>query len=254
MNEQSENNDDKEHKRKNNKISTSDENKELKDNIGKDVKIDDHGIDNKKQVKQYGKYPNYVTPGNILFDLSRRDFTINAIAIDSNLFASSTSVLSHSSSSTYQSFHHPTKPMDLTLSNKGLLNLDSPLSLTSSICTIFDPFNGYDDIKNKILHCVGDAKERLYEDPVRIIRGIRFVIKYNLKIEDKTLEAMKLYAHLILTLPLDRVMGELSKCFMIDTIGTLRLLRLLNLDDMLFDQVWPADGRRLQLKPTMYTG
>ena len=53
-----------------------------------------------------------------------------------------------------------------------------------------DPFNGRDDLANGIVRCVGDAKQRFMEDPLRVLRAMRFAIKYGFAIEDSTKVAM----------------------------------------------------------------
>lgn len=56
--------------------------------------------------------------------------------------------------------------------------------------TTIDPFNGEVDIKNKVIRCVGDAKTRFMEDPLRVLRAMRFAIKYGFTIEENTRHAM----------------------------------------------------------------
>lgn len=51
---------------------------------------------------------------------------------------------------------------------------------------IFDPFHGLDDLKIRKLTACGKAEDRFREDPVRILRMIRFAVKYDLAIEEKT--------------------------------------------------------------------
>lgn len=53
-----------------------------------------------------------------------------------------------------------------------------------------DPFNGRKDLANGIVRCVGDAKQRFMEDPLRVLRAMRFAIKYGFTIEDSTKVAM----------------------------------------------------------------
>ncbi|MBL8025472.1 MAG: polynucleotide adenylyltransferase PcnB [Fibrobacteres bacterium] len=48
---------------------------------------------------------------------------------------------------------------------------------------IIDHVGGLEDLKNKTLRCIGDPKVRLSEDPVRILRAIKFAAKFNLRIE-----------------------------------------------------------------------
>lgn len=53
---------------------------------------------------------------------------------------------------------------------------------------IFDYWNGKKDLENRILRCIGDPIKRLREDPLRILRALRFSSCLNLNIED-TLDA-----------------------------------------------------------------
>ncbi len=56
---------------------------------------------------------------------------------------------------------------------------------------IIDDYGGRDDLKNKIIKFVGNPTIRIEEDPVRIIRGCRFLAKLNGTFEVKTLKALK---------------------------------------------------------------
>ena len=53
-----------------------------------------------------------------------------------------------------------------------------------------DPFKGRKDIENGLVRCVGDAKQRFMEDPLRVLRAMRFAIKYGFAIEKSTKIAM----------------------------------------------------------------
>ena len=53
---------------------------------------------------------------------------------------------------------------------------------------IIDPFNGRDDIKNKILRATSDAFK---EDPLRVYRVAKLAARFNFKVDEKTLELMK---------------------------------------------------------------
>jgi tRNA nucleotidyltransferase (CCA-adding enzyme) len=72
---------------------------------------------------------------------------------------------------------------------------------------------GIGDIKNKVLRSVGNPKKRFQEDPLRILRGIRFSNKYGLRIEDKTYEKMIRCRWELLRLSKERVVEEINKCF-----------------------------------------
>ena len=74
-----------------------------------------------------------------------------------------------------------------------------------------DPFGGREDLKHKILRAVGDPDARFREDSLRILRGVRFAVKYGLTPEEKTLSAMFRQRQLMENLARERVFEELSK-------------------------------------------
>ena len=74
-----------------------------------------------------------------------------------------------------------------------------------------DPFGGREDLKNHILRAVGEPRQRFREDSLRILRGIRFAVRYGLTVEENTLEAMGTEAHLMDNLARERIFEELSK-------------------------------------------
>ena len=53
-----------------------------------------------------------------------------------------------------------------------------------------DPFGGREDLQNRLLRAVGDAETRFEEDALRILRGVRFAVRFHLTPEEKTLRAM----------------------------------------------------------------
>src|SRR5699024_8611761 len=95
-------------------------------------------------------------------DLSRRDFTINAMA----------------------------------------MTIDGDL---------IDPFRGRDDLKNNIIQTVGDAKSRFEEDPLRMMRAVRFVSQLSFKIEPKSIDAILNLAHLLKHISIERITIEFDK-------------------------------------------
>ena len=74
-----------------------------------------------------------------------------------------------------------------------------------------DPFGGYADLKAKVLRAVGDPQVRFKEDALRILRGIRFSVRFSLTPESKTQEAMLSCAPLMDQLAGERIYAELSK-------------------------------------------
>ena len=76
---------------------------------------------------------------------------------------------------------------------------------------IIDVHNGLADIKNKIIRCVGNAEDRLYEDSLRILRMSRFAANLNFKIEKESLEAAIKQNDGIYLLSKERILLEFQK-------------------------------------------
>lgn len=76
-----------------------------------------------------------------------------------------------------------------------------------------DPFNGRQDIENKIIRCVGNPEERFSEDALRIIRLVRFALKYNFEIDEDTIRAAYKYVDKIKMVSWERIGAEFSKIF-----------------------------------------
>jgi len=74
-----------------------------------------------------------------------------------------------------------------------------------------DPFGGQKDLQNKILRTVGNAKDRFTEDALRILRGVRFAVRFGLTPEESTLQAMQDLSPLMDKLARERVFDELCK-------------------------------------------
>lgn len=78
-----------------------------------------------------------------------------------------------------------------------------------------DPYNGIDDIKNKIIRCVGKAEERFGEDALRILRGMQFAIRFGFDIDlDTKFNMIRMCMNGALdTITGERVLIELEKAF-----------------------------------------
>ena len=74
-----------------------------------------------------------------------------------------------------------------------------------------DPFGGREDLKSKTLRAVGDPGARFTEDALRILRGVRFAVRFGLTAEPATEEAMFHLAPLMDNLARERVFDELCK-------------------------------------------
>lgn len=141
--------------------------------------------------------PDSVEVTTIVKDLSRRDFTINAIA----------------------------------------KNEDDEY---------IDPFNGIQDIKDKIIRCVGNIDERLKEDPLRLLRCLRLKVTKNFDIEEKLYQTIMNPSEDLIKglnkLAIERVHQELQKMFRYDSVKSLKTLS--QLPDKLLNVIF-RDSLRL---------
>ena len=102
-----------------------------------------------------------------------------------------------------------------------------------------DPFGGREDLKNRILRAVGDPATRFREDALRILRGVRFAVRYGLTPDGETMGAMETLAPLMDSLARERVFEELCK-----------LLPLVTAEDLL--RFAPILAQAIpELKPTI---
>jgi poly(A) polymerase/tRNA nucleotidyltransferase (CCA-adding enzyme) len=136
----------------------------------KEIEITPFRIDEKYTDKRHPDKIKWAK--NIEEDLARRDFTVNAIAI-----------------------------------NQKIENRKQKIE-------IIDPFGGQEDLKNKIIRAVGKAKDRFYEDALRMMRAIRFATTLGFKIETKTEKAIKVNSLWLQAISKERIRDEFFKIVM----------------------------------------
>lgn len=79
---------------------------------------------------------------------------------------------------------------------------------------VLDYHGGMEDIRNKLLRIIGVPEERYREDPVRMLRVVRFAAKLGFSIEQATLAPIPVMAPLIDNVPAARVFDEMLKLLM----------------------------------------
>ena len=76
---------------------------------------------------------------------------------------------------------------------------------------LIDDFCGYCDLNNGVIKAVGNPAERFDEDSLRILRGLRFAIKYQFRIDDETSLCMHRQRGLLVNISKERITDELRK-------------------------------------------
>ena len=78
---------------------------------------------------------------------------------------------------------------------------------------LFDPFNGKKDIENRNINFIGNPEQRINEDPVRLLRAIRFHAKLEFNM-GLTLGNVKKFIPLLDNIPYSRIFDEMMKFFL----------------------------------------
>ena len=100
---------------------------------------------------------------------------------------------------------------------------------------IVDYTGGVKDLESKKIRFVGDAEKRLIEDPVRILRVIRFAAKLNFEIEPIIKKAITKHKNQLLDMSSARIYEEIIKMFLAGhALKTYQLLQEYDLFDLLF--------------------
>ena len=134
--------------------------------MGKETyEVTTYRIDGEYEDSRHPK--EVIFTSNLLEDLKRRDFTINAMAYNDR-------------------------------------------------SGIVDAFNGMQDLKDGIIRCVGNPRERFTEDALRMMRAVRFSGQLGYEIEPKTAEAIKELAPTLSKISAERICTELIKLMVSD--------------------------------------
>lgn len=134
-----------------------------------------------------GRHPEQVTfTSNLVEDLKRRDFTINAMAYNDRV-------------------------------------------------GVVDQFGGIDDLRHKIIRCVGKATERFTEDALRILRAIRFSAQLGFSIEDNTAKAIVALGSNLTKISKERIQTELDKLITSRHPDRLELIDMYGLNPYIFE-------------------
>lgn len=108
---------------------------------------------------------------------------------------------------------------------------------------IHDLVGGLDDIKNRTIRLIGEPESRFREDPVRMLRAIRFASKLGFNIAGETRQPISELGYLIQDVPAARLFEEILKLFMSGYgVKCYELLK----EYQLFQWLFPSSSRSMQ--------
>lgn len=83
-----------------------------------------------------------------------------------------------------------------------------------SFGVLYDPFEGIQDLQNKIVRTPIDPEKTFDDDPLRMMRAVRFATQLNFNIEKRTMDAIKKMAPRLSIISKERIIEELNKIVM----------------------------------------
>ena len=108
---------------------------------------------------------------------------------------------------------------------------------------LIDPFDGISDLQNKIIRTPLEPLQTYSDDPLRMMRAIRFAATLNFQIEENSLEAIKKEAERIKIVSMERIMVEFNKIMLSEkpSIG-LKLLEQTGLLPLIIPELTALKG------------
>lgn len=104
--------------------------------------------------------------------------------------------------------------------------------------SVLDFANGLEAIKKRRIEMIGDPEARYREDPVRMLRAVRFATKLDMDIEEATAEPIHNNAELLAGIPAARLFDEMCKLFLAGKAeANFHMLRDYGLFDILFPEL-----------------
>lgn len=111
---------------------------------------------------------------------------------------------------------------------------------------IIDELNGVEDLNNKIIRCIGNINDKMVEDPLRILRTIRFATLLDFNIEENLFFYIKQNKELISTLSYTRRKEELDLIFKSKNVARgIKIIKSLGIEkclDISVNDIVPCDN------------
>ncbi|MEW9124738.1 MAG: CCA tRNA nucleotidyltransferase, partial [Thermotaleaceae bacterium] len=108
---------------------------------------------------------------------------------------------------------------------------------------LIDYFNGYEDLKNRVIRCVGNPENRFQEDALRMMRAIRFTAQLGFKLEKGTQIGICDNAYLLENISKERIREEFNKIILADSPASyIKKMVSLNLMKYIIPEIYQCVG------------
>lgn len=113
----------------------------------------------------------------------------------------------------YEDFRHPKAIRFTTKLEEDVLRRDFTINglYMDTNLKVYDFVNGVSDLNNKVIKMIGDPLKRIKEDPLRIIRAIRFSLTYNFGIDSELKSAILQSVCLLESLNIEKIKQDIKK-------------------------------------------
>ena len=108
---------------------------------------------------------------------------------------------------------------------------------------LVDPFHGVEDMEKRILRTPLEPEQTYSDDPLRMMRAVRFAATLGFSIEENSLEAIKKEAHRIKIVTIERIMVEFNKIMLSEkpSIG-LKIMKDIGLLELIIPELTALEG------------
>ncbi|CDQ19521.1 CCA tRNA nucleotidyltransferase [Halobacillus karajensis] len=115
----------------------------------------------------------------------------------------------------YEDYRHPDKVNFVDDIKLDLARRDFTMNAIamSRNGELIDPYLGYESIKKKSIQAVGNPLERFREDPLRMMRAVRFASQLSFTIDSETKSALEEMSGLLACISIERIAIETEKLF-----------------------------------------
>ena len=108
---------------------------------------------------------------------------------------------------------------------------------------LVDPFHGVEDMEKRILRTPLEPEQTYSDDPLRMMRAVRFAATLGFSIEENSLEAIKKEAHRIKIVTIERIMVEFNKIMLSDKPSTgLKIMKDTGLLELIIPELTALEG------------
>ena len=113
-----------------------------------------------------------------------------------------------------------------------------------------DLLKGINDINNKVIRVIGDSDKKIYDDPLRILRAIRFASIYDFRLDDNLVSSIIKYKDRLKYISFDRIKNELNIIFRHNKANN--VFKLIN--DLELDKVLKISHKNMIIDSDNYIG